>query len=130
MPDKKTDTTAGRGTRDLKELLSKIGAGLDTRTVFGEARVFEGRAVIPVASVSYGGCGGFSGGAGPEGEGEGEGMGLGFGVSATPLGVIEVTADDVRWMPTLDATKLVKTTIFTAAVLILVSVLAGACRGD
>ena len=94
---------------DLKAMLGKIGAGLDTTTVFGEPQVLEGRAIIPVAKISYGGGGGLGAGEGaePEDEGSGEGMGIGFGVKAKPLGVIEVTEDDVRWIPTFDVTKVV-----------------------
>ena len=112
---------------DFKELISRIGRGIDTKTVFGEVQVLEGRAIIPVASVSFGGGGGagsgeggpadaHKGGAGKEGAagakggpdamGEGSGMGMGFGVYAKPLGVIEVTAQEVRWVPIVDVSKL------------------------
>lgn len=126
MPAKTTQAKKP-GAGDLKDILGKIGAQLDSRTVFGEAQVLEGRAIIPVASISYCGGGGFGEGEGPEGEGEGEGLGLGFGISAKPLGVIEVTADDTRWIPTVDAAKLVK--IIAIAGVALVMMATCAARG-
>jgi uncharacterized spore protein YtfJ len=117
------------GKDEIKELLAAMGK-LDSSTVFGQPHVFEGRAVIPVAKISFGGGGGGGTGQGeaglpregeteegspgkrgaeihPHGGGSGEGIGLGFGVTAKPLGVIEVTSDGTRWIPTPDAGQIV-----------------------
>jgi uncharacterized spore protein YtfJ len=111
---------------DLKDILGRIGKDVDANTVFGETRVVEGRAVIPVASVSYGGGGG-AGHGGEESAGEGEGMGLGFGLQAKPLGVIEVTADEVRWVPVVDVAKVVMVCVIAGVVAGVLGSLAGGC---
>lgn len=115
---------------DLKDILGRIGKDVDADTVFGETRVVEGRAVIPVASVSYGGGGG-AGRGGEETAGEGEGMGLGFGLQEKPLGVIEVTADEVRWVPVVDVAKVVMVCVIGGVVAgVLGSLAGGCCRRD
>jgi len=99
----------------FEELLSRIGKGLDTRTVFGEPEMLDGSAIIPVAKISFGGGGGFGGGTGTKGAevtaeeaeaGGGEGMGGGFGAKAEPLGVIQVKDEGVRWIPIVDVSRL------------------------
>jgi uncharacterized spore protein YtfJ len=113
---------------DLKDMLGHIGKDVDADTVFGETRVIEGRAVIPVASVSYGGGGG-AGQGGDETGDEGEGMGLGFGLQAKPLGVIEVTADQVRWVPVVDVAKVVMVCVIGGVLAgVLGSIAGGGCR--
>lgn len=109
---------------DFERILKDIGKSANARTVFGETVISEGRAIIPVARVHHRGGGGVGGGGGstdvghvhtaecpPEcGEGEqqgfGSGMGLGYTIVAEPVGVIEVTADEVYWIPTLDVNRL------------------------
>lgn len=108
--------------RQFRKILKSIGESADARTVFGETVVFEGRAVIPVARVDHKGGGGFGGGGGSQAEctphcppdcdgqhaeeGYGSGMGLGYAIDAEPVGVIEVTAEEVRWIPTIDYNRL------------------------
>ena len=84
----------------VPELLRRIGEKLDTSTVFGEARMLDGSAIIPVARISYGGGGGS--GSEPSGGEEQHGEGVGFGVVARPLGVIEVRHESLRWVPVVD----------------------------
>lgn len=114
---------------ELKDILGRIGKDVDANTVFGETRVLEGRAIIPVASVSYGGGGGAGrGGEEAFGEGEGEGLGLGFGLTAKPLGVIEITADEVRWVPVVDVAKVVMVCVIGGVLAgVLGSVAGGGC---
>lgn len=98
----------------FERLVHEIGAGLDTTTIFGEPRMLDGKAIIPVASIQYAGGGGGGGGetAGEESGTDvesasgGEGFGGGFGVMAKPLGVIEVEHDGVRWVPVVDYSRL------------------------
>lgn len=109
--------------KDFRKLLREIGESADARTVFGEPVVSGDRTIIPVARVRHSGGGGMGGGGGTEGghvctpecppecdeaaeQGYGTGMGLGYMVTAEPVGVIEVTADDVYWVPTLDVNRL------------------------
>jgi uncharacterized spore protein YtfJ len=137
------------GKDEIKELLAAMGK-LDSSTVFGQPQVFEGRAVIPVAKISFGGGGGGGTGQGEagvakEGEasvepaqtaparhrpgagGSGEGIGLGFGVTAKPLGVIEVTREHTRWVPTPDAGQIVASMIGLAIISIFGGLIRGMC---
>lgn len=74
----------------------------DSDTVFGETRVFDGEAIIPVSRVSYGlGGGGGKGTMSDKGE-EGEGQGFGIGVKAKPIGFIEIKKGEASYRPILD----------------------------
>jgi uncharacterized spore protein YtfJ len=105
---------------EFKELVGNIGNGVNSETVFGETRVVEGRAVIPVAKVKYGGGGGYGGGqmkpgheggtmaggamsetgaTGDEAAEEAGGMGMGFTVKAKPIGFIEITESEAVFRP-------------------------------
>ena len=129
------DKPAAVSTTDqLKDVLSQIGKESDVTTVYGETQLLEGRAVIPVAQLRYQGGGGLGGGVGPaQGSSDGateddalshgEGMGVGFNVSVRPLGVIEVTADEVAWIPIIDVSRL---SIIWSAVLGLLAAIATA----
>ncbi len=73
------------------------------KTVYGEPIVSGGRTVVPVAKVAYG----FGGGLGTrtkdqiegqEGRGSDEGGGGGGGAAAIPLGVVEITQDNTRFI--------------------------------
>lgn len=125
--------------KHFSEVLKQIGESADARTVFGDPVISGDRAVIPVARVRHSGGGGMGGG-GAEGghectpecppdceealaeQGYGSGMGLGYMITAEPVGVIEVTADDVFWLPTLDVNRLAIIGAMTgAAVAVLVA---------
>lgn len=87
-----------------QELLQSIAEHLQTtasvKTVYGEPVQAEGRTIIPVARVAYGFGGG--GGRGQKSrtrdENE-EGEGAGGGVGVNPIGVIEITRDETRYIP-------------------------------
>jgi uncharacterized spore protein YtfJ len=76
------------------------------KSVYGEAIAANRKTIIPVARVAYG----FGGGRGrkhqegnsPEGEGEGGGG----GVYAVPIGVLEVTEAQTRFIPLSDKRRL------------------------
>lgn len=76
------------------------------KTVYGDPITAEGKTVIPVAKVAYGfGAGHGSGmrtkkndnGKTPL-EGEGEGEGAGGGVTARPVGVVEITGNETKFV--------------------------------
>ena len=69
------------------------------RTIYGEAVTANGRTVIPVAKVSYG----FGMGSGPRKEGDPERPGGGGGgLKGRPVGYIEITEGQTRFVPILD----------------------------
>ncbi len=74
--------------------------------IYGDPVTADGKTVIPVARVSYG----FGAGFGPGKNGETEttcGGGVGGGVAATPIGVVEITKEDTKFIPIREETKLV-----------------------
>jgi len=89
---------------NLKETLESLAERLQTtgvRTIYGEPISAEGRTIIPVARVAYG----FGGGGGQSGKHtvesrdvKGEGEGGGGGVLAVPVGVVEITPEQTRFL--------------------------------
>ncbi|KAB1188303.1 MULTISPECIES: spore germination protein GerW family protein [Haloferax] len=70
----------------------------DARTVYGDPVTVGERTIVPVARIAYGiGMGGGSG-TDETGQEGGEGFGGGGGMQATPLGVVEVTPDETRFL--------------------------------
>lgn len=91
----------------FESLKNGLQTGADVKTVFGEPVETQGKTIIPVAKVGYG----FGGGYGEaKGDGkdkkEGEGAGVGGGVAIKPLGIIEVTKQDTRYIALSDKKKL------------------------
>ncbi|WP_266076396.1 spore germination protein GerW family protein [Haladaptatus caseinilyticus] len=56
--------------------------------VYGDPISVDDRTVVPVANVGYG----FGGG------GDDDGSGFGGGVRATPVGVVEISPNETRWI--------------------------------
>ena len=86
----------------LEELITTTREALTVERVFGQPYQREGVTIIPAAVVR----GGAGGGEGEDGE-KGHGQGGGFGLSERPVGVYRVVGDDVRWVPAIDATKVI-----------------------
>jgi uncharacterized spore protein YtfJ len=87
-------------------MLERAAQSARVDTAYGEARQVNGRTVIPVARVTYGGGGGE--GKGKHGDtDEGEGGGGGLGVRVQPLGVFVVTDQQERWVPVVDVTRVI-----------------------
>jgi uncharacterized spore protein YtfJ len=91
----------------LSRILSRVG----TRTVFGEPVTQGEMTVVPVAKVSTRfGFGGGSGNNPAKDDGQdgssGSGMGGGGDVKAKPLGYIEITSRDSRFVPIEDSMEI------------------------
>ena len=90
----------------LQSLKDSIVGQAGVKTIFGEPISAQGKTVIPVAKVIYG----YGGGAGTGGVGnssaQGEGGGGGAGVRAIPVGVIEVSDRQTRFIPITSRKKL------------------------
>jgi uncharacterized spore protein YtfJ len=104
------------------EPIEKMVDGLGAGTVFGEPIREGGVTVVPVAEVRFAfGYGYGSGrGRGEEAEGgprmdEGSGGGSGAGGRATAKGYVRISADEVRFEPVLDLTRLALAGIAFAA---------------
>jgi len=74
----------------------------DVRTLYGQPIEAQGKTIIPVARIMYG----FGAGAGNARGSENSGGGGGGGVRALPLGVIEITPQETRFIPISDRKKL------------------------
>ena len=87
----------------IDEILATTRDAITVDRVFGEPYERDGVTYLPAASVRGGGGGG-EGDAGPD---EGGGRGAGFGLAGRPAGVYRIAGDDVRWVPAIDATKVI-----------------------
>ena len=89
----------------LQSLKEGVLGQANVKTIYGEPISAHEKTIIPVAKIMYG----FGGGAGTGGVGErnrGEGGGGGGGVRAIPVGVIEVSKQQTRFVPISDRKKL------------------------
>ena len=89
----------------LQSLKESIVAA-NVKSVYGEPIAAQGKTVIPVAKIIYGyGAGAGTGGVGNSGT-RGEGGGGGGGARAIPVGVVEVSDRQTRFVPIGDRRKL------------------------
>jgi uncharacterized spore protein YtfJ len=90
----------------LQSLKESILAQANVKAIYGEPISAQGKTVIPVAKIMYGyGAGAGTGGVG-ESSAKGEGGGGGGGVRAIPVGVIEISEQQTRFVPISDRKKL------------------------
>ena len=91
----------------------------NVKAVYGEPIAAQGKTIIPVAKLIYG----YGGGAGTGGVGEskarGEGGGGGGGARAIPVGVVEVSEQQTRFIPITDRKKLASAVVMGIGVGIL-----------
>jgi len=90
----------------LESMFEPITRSASVSAVYGEAITANNKTIIPVARIAYG----FGGGRGRKNrEGDApnrEGEGGGGGVYAVPLGIVEVTDTETRFIPLNDKRKL------------------------
>ena len=95
----------------FKGITERLQTTASVETVYGEPIVAEGKTIIPVARVRYGFGGGFGEGNGENGssmENGGSGGGGGGGVEVTPIGIIEVTPGDTRYISFEDRRRMIR----------------------
>jgi uncharacterized spore protein YtfJ len=108
--------------RPILEPIEKMVDALGVGAVFGEPIREGGVTVVPVAEVRFGFGYGYGSGQ-PRGEeaeggpstGEGSGGGSGAGGRASAKGYIRISADEVRFEPVLDITRVAVAGIAFAA---------------
>lgn len=119
-----TESSIGESFRGIIEAV-RDHAGVET--AFGEPIEREGRTVVPVARMAYGFGGGFGEGDQVTDEDEGtvesggSGGGGGGGAMTRPLGVIEVTDHETRFVPLGDRRR----SLVVAGLALVVGVLLG-----
>lgn len=90
----------------LQSLKESVLSQASVKAIYGEPVSAHDKTIIPVAKIMYG----YGAGAGTGGVGEkntrGEGGGGGGGVRAVPMGVIEVSNQQTRFVPISDKRKL------------------------
>src|SRR5271170_6278235 len=90
----------------LQSLKESILSGAGVKAIYGEPITAQGKTVIPVAKLMYGyGAGAGTGGVGNS-SAQGEGGGGGAGVRAIPVGVIEISDQQTRFIPITSRKKL------------------------
>jgi uncharacterized spore protein YtfJ len=91
----------------LQSLKESVTSQANVKTLYGEPISAHEKTIIPVAKILFAyGAGAGSGGMG-ENSTKGEGGGGGGGVRAIPVGVIEVSAGQTRFVPITSRKKLV-----------------------
>lgn len=78
----------------------------NVKAVYGEPIAAQGKTIIPVAKIIYGYGGGAGGGGVGDSRARGEGGGGGGGARAIPVGVVEVSEQQTRFIPITDRRKL------------------------
>jgi uncharacterized spore protein YtfJ len=90
----------------LQSLKESILSQANVKAIYGEPIAAHGKTVIPVARIMYGyGAGAGTGGVGTS-SARGEGGGGGGGVRAIPVGVIELSDQQTRFVPITDRKRL------------------------
>ena len=90
----------------LQSLKESILSQANVKAIYGEPIAAHGKTVIPVAKIMYAyGAGAGTGGVGTS-SARGEGGGGGGGVRAIPVGIIEVSDQQTRFVPITDRKRL------------------------
>ena len=90
----------------LQSLKESVLGQANVKAMYGEPISAHEKTIIPVAKIMYAyGAGAGTGGVG-EKNARGEGGGGGGGVRAVPVGVIEVSNQQTRFVPITDRKKL------------------------
>lgn len=90
----------------FKSISERLQSAATVKTVYGDPITAEGKTIIPVARVRYG-FGGGSGSRGGNGSQEGGGGG-GGGVEVTPIGILEVTPGETRFISFEDRRRMIR----------------------
>ena len=92
-------------------ITDRLSATTTVNAVFGESRVVGSKTIIPVASVGMGfGAGGGEGKGQPDGDKpccEGSGGGGGGGAISRPMGILEVTEEQTKFIPIIDTSRVI-----------------------
>jgi uncharacterized spore protein YtfJ len=98
----------------IDELMDRMRESMRAKVVYAEPYEKDGLTVIPAAVVYGGGGGGKGQRAGEDGD---TGEGGGFGLVARPAGAFIIENGTVRWLPVLDATRLIGAGVIVALAL-------------
>jgi len=120
MPETMEPPIAAESKTQLEEVFKAIVEHAGAKTVYGEPVSVNGKTVLPVATIRYG-FGGSSGGKGSNWE---HGGGGGGGLVAKPLGVVEITQSQTRFIPICSS----RTLLLAVGLGVCIGLLAGSRR--
>jgi uncharacterized spore protein YtfJ len=89
------DTAAMGGQMPFKEIFDAIVERAGAKIVYGEPVSAEGKTILPIAKIRFG----FGGGTGRRRDNPQHGGGGGGGLVAQPVGVVEITQSQTRFIP-------------------------------
>jgi uncharacterized spore protein YtfJ len=90
----------------LQSLKESVLSQASVKSIYGEPISAQGKTVIPVAKIMYGyGAGAGTGGM-EDTSARGEGGGGGGGVRAIPVGVVEISDQQTRFVPIHDRKRM------------------------
>jgi uncharacterized spore protein YtfJ len=93
-------------TRLIEGALDKVRGTAGVKTVYGEPIKVNGKTIIPIAKVAYG-AGAGAGPAKADGETQSEAAeGAGVGAYAAPVGVVEISEGETKFVPINSKKKL------------------------
>jgi uncharacterized spore protein YtfJ len=90
----------------FQSILDRLQTSANVKTIFGDAITTEGKTIIPVARVAYGFHTGIIPHKGDGGEQKEAGRG-GGGIHIKPVGVLEITKEETKFIPIDEKKKLV-----------------------
>ena len=106
----------------FKGITERLQTTASVESVYGEPIVADGKTIIPVARVRYGFGGSIgegsddNGSSSDDGQTGGSGGGAGGGgVEVTPIGIIEVTPGDTRYISFEDRRRLIRAALIGLA---------------
>jgi uncharacterized spore protein YtfJ len=112
----------------IDSALEHLRTSASVKTVYGEPMVIDGKTVIPVAKVAYA----FGSGNGKKEKGERQtaeqGEGAGGGLSAKPIGVVEISGKETKFVPIGTTKKLAIAGLVGSAVGLFVGLILGKRR--
>lgn len=83
----------------IRSIFEKFSREKDVSLIYGEPIIMDNKRILPVAKVNYFVGGGGGGGFTDEQNASGQGEGAGGAFSIKPIGVYEITKEDVKFKP-------------------------------
>lgn len=101
----------------FRNIKDKLQTSASVKTVYGEPVTAEGKTIIPVARVRYGF--GAGGGTGPVADQAVGATGGGGGVEIAPVGIIEITSSETRYISFEGHRRIVRILVIGAVIALL-----------
>ena len=95
----------------IRSIFEKFSREKDVSLIYGEPIIMDNKRILPVAKVNYFVGGGGGGGFTDEQNASGQGEGAGGAFSIKPVGVYEITEENVKFKPILPINQLL--TVFS-----------------